>query len=182
MMADLTLVLGGASSGKTAWAEAMVKSFYLPMTYIATAQALDSEMADRIAAHKAARGPGWEVIEAPLDVAGALRDMPAGRAVLLDCATMWLSNRMAAGGDIADAQAELLAALAACPARVVVVSNELGLSVVPDNALARRFRDAQGRLNQQIAAHAARVVAIMAGLPLALKGALPDDIGSGGAA
>ena len=178
MLEDVTLVLGGASSGKTAWAEDLTRKFGLPMTYIATAQPLDDEMAARIAAHKAARGPGWKVVEAPLDVAGALRAMPAGRAVLLDCATMWLSNQMAAGGDVAAAQADLVAALAACPAPVVVVSNELGLSVVPDNALARRFRDAQGRLNQQIAARAGLVVAVMAGLPLALKGALPDDGGA----
>lgn len=175
MLSKLTLVLGGAASGKTSFAENLVKNEGAPMVYIATAQALDDEMKARIAAHQAARGPGWQVIEAPLDAADALHRAAADSVVLLDCATMWLSNQMGAGDDLHRARAALLDALTGCAARVVVVSNELGQSVVPENALARRFRDAQGRLNQQIAARADLVVAVMAGLPLPLKGALPQD-------
>ncbi|MTJ03781.1 MAG: bifunctional adenosylcobinamide kinase/adenosylcobinamide-phosphate guanylyltransferase [Sediminimonas qiaohouensis] len=179
MLSKLTLVLGGAASGKTAFAESLVKSTEAPMVYLATAQALDDEMKARISAHQATRGPGWHVVEAPLNAADALRDASADSVVLLDCATMWLSNQMGAeGSDLARAQADLLDALTECAARVVVVSNELGQSVVPENALARRFRDAQGALNQQIAARADLVVAVMAGLPLPLKGVLPG----GGAA
>lgn len=174
MLSKLTLVLGGAASGKTAFAENLVKSEGTPMVYLATAQPLDDEMKARISAHQAARGPGWHVVEAPLNAAEALRAAAADSVILLDCATMWLSNQMGAeGGDLASAQAALLDSLTGCAARVVVVSNELGQSVVPENALARRFRDAQGALNQQIAARADLVVAVMAGLPLPLKGTLP---------
>ena len=141
--------------------------------YIATAQAWDDEMRDRIARHRDARGAGWEVIEAPLDVAAALATVPAEAAVLVDCATLWLTNHLLAEHDLQAESNRLLAALAACSAPVAVVSNEVGWGIVPDNALARRFRDAQGRLNQQLAAGADLVVAVMAGLPLVLKGDLP---------
>ena len=130
-------------------------------------------MRDRIATHRQDRGEGWETVDAPLDLAGALAAVPADAAVLVDCATLWLTNHMLAEHDLALETGRLLAALAACAAPVVVVSNEVGWGIVPDNALARRFRDAQGRLNQQMAAQADLVVGVMAGLPFALKGRLP---------
>ncbi|MEY3307555.1 MAG: hypothetical protein RLZZ413_1593 [Pseudomonadota bacterium] len=130
-------------------------------------------MRERIATHRQDRGEGWETVDAPLDLAGALAAVPADAAVLVDCATLWLTNHMLAEHDLALETGRLLAALAACAAPVVVVSNEVGWGIVPDNALARRFRDAQGRLNQQMAAQADLVVGVMAGLPFALKGRLP---------
>lgn len=130
-------------------------------------------MRERIATHRQDRGEGWETVDAPLDLAGALAAVPTDAAVLVDCATLWLTNHMLAEHDLALETGRLLAALAACAAPVVVVSNEVGWGIVPDNALARRFRDAQGRLNQQMAAQADLVVGVMAGLPFALKGRLP---------
>jgi adenosylcobinamide kinase/adenosylcobinamide-phosphate guanylyltransferase len=171
-LAPLTLVLGGARSGKSRLAEGLVRWSGLSPVYIATAQAWDEEMAARIAAHRTDRGPGWRTVEAPLDLAAPLAGAAAGEAVLIDCATLWLTNVMLGGGDVAAAETGLLAALAACAAPVVVVSNEVGLGIVPDNALARAFRDAQGRLNQRLAAQAGLVVFVAAGLPLVMKGAL----------
>ena len=168
----LTLVIGGAASGKSALAERLVVATGRPRRYVATAEAWDDEMAARIAAHRARRD-GWTTVEAPHDLAGALAGAAAGEAVLVDCATLWLTNRMLAGADPAAEAAALAAALAACAAPVVVVTNEVGQGIVPDNALARAFRDAQGRLNQRLAAAAGRVVLVTAGLPLALKGGLP---------
>lgn len=176
MTPGLTLVLGGASSGKSAWAEALTASYGLPCTYIATARAYDAEMAAKIAAHRAARGDGWYTIEAPDALAERLAALPAGRAVLVDCATMWLSNRLLAEAPLDNELPALVDALAACAAPVVVVSNEVGQGIVPENALARRFRDLQGRLNRHIAERADLVVAVMAGLPLALKGRLPGAV------
>ena len=132
-------------------------------------------MRNRIAQHRAARDAGWRVLEAPLDLAGALATVPADAAVLVDCATLWLANHLLADHDLHTETSGLLAALAACAAPVAVVSNEVGWGIVPDNALARRFRDAQGRLNQQVAAGADLVVGVMAGLPLVLKGVLPKE-------
>lgn len=171
LLPKLTLVIGGARSGKSALAERLVVASGRARTYIATAQPFDDEMRARIARHQAARGAGWRTVAAPTDVAGALR--AAEGVVLMDCATLWLSNHLLAGADIAAESAGLLAALAACAAPVVVVSNEVGWSIVPENALARAFRDHQGRLNQALAAEAGLVVAVMAGLPLVLKGAMP---------
>ena len=166
-------MIGGASSGKSAYAEGLIAQTGRPRVYIATAQAFDAEMDAKIADHKAARGPDWETREAPLDIAGALADIGPERAVLLDCATLWLTNVVLGEHDYeAEAQA-FLAALAAASAPVVVVSNETGLGIVPENALARRFRVLQGRLNQALAAKADTVVTVIAGLPLALKGDLP---------
>lgn len=166
----LTLVIGGARSGKSRFAEGLLPPGR--RSYIATAEAWDEEMKARIARHRADRGAdrggGWETIEAPLDLAGALASLREG-AALIDCATLWLSNHLLAGSDPAAETGRLLAALDACAVPVVVVSNEVGWSIVPDNALARAFRDAQGRLNQRLAERADRVVAVMAGLPLVLK-------------
>lgn len=170
---DLTLVLGGAASGKSAFAESLVlKAPGIP-TYIATAQVFDDEMAAKIARHQDERGIHWQTIEEPLDVSAALSRSAVGAPVLIDCATLWLTNVILGEHDIKTHTDALLAALRQHESPVVIVSNEVGQGIVPDNALARQFRNAQGRLNQQIAAQAELVVVVMAGLPLALKGHLP---------
>lgn len=169
----LTLVVGGARSGKSAFAETLIAASARPRRYIATAEAWDDEMRTRIAQHRADRAGGWTTVEAPLDLPAALQTARPDEAVLVDCATLWLTNHLLARHDLAAETASLIAALAACPAPVVVVSNETGWGIVPENALARRFRDEQGRLNQRLAAEAALVVTVIAGLPLALKGTLP---------
>ncbi len=171
----LTLVVGGARSGKSAFAERLILGSARPRRYIATAEAWDDEMRDRIARHRKDRGTGWTTVEAPLDLAGALSGASDAEAVLVDCATLWLTNHLLADHDLSAESAGLLAALAACPAPVVIVSNETGWGIVPENALARRFRDEQGRLNQRLAARAGLVVTVIAGLPMVLKGALPEQ-------
>lgn len=173
MLDKLTLVLGGAGSGKSQWAETLVKNAGADRIYLATARVWDDEMRDKVDRHRVQRGDGWTTIEAPMHIGPALTQARPDQVVLLDCATMWLSNHLLDGSDMALAEAEFLAALDDCRAPVVIVSNEVGMSVVPENALARRFRDAQGALNQRLAARAGLVVAVMAGLPLALKGTLP---------
>lgn len=169
MLPKISLVLGGAASGKSVYAENLVLSMGLTPIYIATAQSFDDEMAAKIADHKKARDARWQTIEVPIDVARALATCTPDQAVLIDCATLWLSNILLADHDLEARCADLMAALQDCEAPVVIVSNEVGQGVVPDNALARRFRNAQGRLNQQIAGLADHVVAVMAGLPLTLK-------------
>lgn len=173
---SLTLVLGGAASGKSLFAERLLTASRRPLTYVATAQAMDQEMHLKIIAHQGRRGDGWTTVEAPLDLRAPLDGAAPGGAVLVDCATLWLSNHLMAGSDLDAEEARLIEALAACPAPVVVVSNEVGGGIVPENPQARRFRNAQGRLNQKLAARADLVVAVMAGLPMALKGALPEGI------
>jgi adenosylcobinamide kinase/adenosylcobinamide-phosphate guanylyltransferase len=169
----LSLVLGGASSGKSAFAEGLVTDTRRPRVYIATAQAFDFEMEIKITAHRAQRGPGWRTVEEPLDMAAALAGIDADAVALIDCATLWLTNHLLAENDLDTAADAFCAALAACSAPIVVVSNEVGQGIVPDNVLSRRFRAAQGRLNQRLAMQAGLVVAVMAGLPLILKGQLP---------
>lgn len=169
----LSLILGGARSGKSRLAERLVFASQRPRRYIATAQAWDDEMRHRIALHQQDRGADWLTVEAPFDLAAALADASPDEVVLVDCATLWLTNHMLADHDLAEQAAGLLAALAACPAPVIIVSNEVGWGIVPENALARRFRDEQGRLNQQIAAQAGLVIGVMAGLPMVLKGERP---------
>ena len=169
---ELTLILGGAASGKSAFAEGLVVQSGRARVYLATAQTFDDEMREKVTRHQTMRGDGWRTIEAPLDPAPALAGARRDEAVLVDCATMWLSNHMLADGDLAMAETALIRALTNCAAPVVVVSNEVGLSVVPENALARRFREAQGRLNQRLAAEASLVVNVIAGLPQVLKGSL----------
>jgi adenosylcobinamide kinase/adenosylcobinamide-phosphate guanylyltransferase len=171
---QLTLVTGGAKSGKSALAETLVRGTGRPRLYIATAEAWDDEMRAKIALHRQARGTGWQTVEAPRDLTAPLAAAHAGDVVLLDCATLWLSNHLLQGSDLAAESAGLLTALHGCAAPVVVVTNEVGWSIVPDNALARRFQAAQGRLNQQLAAQAGLVVAVIAGLPLVLKGQMPS--------
>jgi len=168
-MGDLTLVLGGARSGKSRHAEALVTAGPAPWTYIATAEAGDDEMAARIAEHRGRRGPGWRTIEAPRDLAGAIEALPPNGSALVDCLTLWLSNAMLAEADLAIESDRLLAALAARRGAIWLVSNEVGFGVVPENALARRFRDAAGLLNQRVAAVADRVDLVAAGLPLRLR-------------
>jgi adenosylcobinamide kinase/adenosylcobinamide-phosphate guanylyltransferase len=167
----LTLVLGGARSGKSRHGEALVESQPGACVYLATAEARDAEMAARIRAHRARRGARWRTVEAPLDLIGELAGAarPDG-AVLVDCLTLWLSNLMDAGRDVAAESEALTAALPNLAGPAVLVSNEVGLGIVPDNALARRFRDAAGALHQSIAALASSVVFVTAGLPLILKG------------
>jgi adenosylcobinamide kinase/adenosylcobinamide-phosphate guanylyltransferase len=167
--ARLTLVLGGARSGKSRYAETLITALPPPWIYAATGQALDAEMAARIGAHQARRGAGWTTIEAPRDLAAALA-AHAAAPILVDCLTLWLSNLMMADAPI-DAEIDRLEqALAKATAPVVLVANEVGSGIVPDNALARRFRDLQGGLNQRIAAQADNVVLLVAGLPLFVKG------------
>src|ERR1700722_6746243 len=165
-----TLVLGGARSGKSAFAENLVRDSGLARIYLATATAGDDEMKARVAQHRAQRGDGWTTIEEPLALVDALtREATHGRAVLVDCLTLWLSNLMQAGRD-PEIEARRLTRFLGVPRYpVVFVSNEVGLGLVPDTPLGRRFRDAQGRLNQIMAASVADVVFIAAGLPLWLK-------------
>ncbi|MEO9337984.1 bifunctional adenosylcobinamide kinase/adenosylcobinamide-phosphate guanylyltransferase [Mesorhizobium sp. SB112] len=165
----LTFLLGGARSGKSGHAEQLATSFPTPWAYIATAQAYDEEMTDRIATHRSRRGEGWETIDAPLDLAEAIARVPDGRPLLVDCLTLWLSNHMLAEHDVEHECGILEAQLSNPRGPWFVVSNEVGLGIVPDNALARRFRDAAGRLNQQIAARADRVLFMVAGLPMQVK-------------
>jgi adenosylcobinamide kinase / adenosylcobinamide-phosphate guanylyltransferase len=165
-----TLVLGGARSGKSAFAEQLVGDSGLAKVYLATATAGDDEMKVRIARHRAQRGEGWTTVEEPLALVDALtREVTHGRAVLVDCLTLWLSNLMLAGRDPEIEARRLTRFLDVAKYPVVLVSNEVGLGLVPETPLGRRFRDAQGRLNQIVAALVPNVVFIAAGLPLWLK-------------
>lgn len=169
MLPKLSLVLGGAASGKSAYAENLILNADLAPVYIATAQVFDNEMAQKVEQHKQMRGTGWDTIEEPIAVAETLNNVTSGQAVLLDCATLWLSNIILGDHDLAKETAGLIAALTTCDGPVVVVSNEVGMGIVPDNALSRQFRNAQGALNQAIAAKADHVVTVMSGLPMVLK-------------
>jgi adenosylcobinamide kinase/adenosylcobinamide-phosphate guanylyltransferase len=167
----VTLVLGGARSGKSAYAERLIGARGL---YLATSEAGDAEMAERIRKHRERRGPGWETVEEPLDVAAALaRNASADRPILVDCLTLWLSNLIATDRDVEAETRALTDRLSGLPMPVVLVSNELGLGIVPATPLGRAFRDHAGRLNQHIAAAADCVVFVAAGLPLTLKEPVP---------
>ena len=167
----MVLVLGGARSGKSAYAERLIFDSGLDAVYVATATPGDAEMAERIAEHRSRRGGSWRTIEAPDRLEDTLqREAGEGRAVLVDCLTLWLTNIMLAGADT-EARARSLAQTAGrLPGLRIFVSNEVGLGLVPETGLGRRFRDAQGRLNQTMAEAADRVVFMTAGLPLILKG------------
>jgi adenosylcobinamide kinase / adenosylcobinamide-phosphate guanylyltransferase len=173
-MADapkLTLVLGGARSGKSRYAEGLLATLPPPWVFIATAEPGDEEMRMRIAAHRARRGPSWQTVEATHELAEAVASaQPA--PVLVDCLTLWLSNLMLVAVNIEAEIARLEHALEDAGAPVVLVSNEVGSGIVPEHPLGRRFRDLQGLLNQRMAARADRVVLMVAGLPLAVKGTL----------
>ena len=167
--AGLTLVLGGARSGKSRYAEGLITVLPPPWIYVATAEPGDAEMAERIAIHRTRRGADWNTLEVPRDLVGAL-SAHAGTPLLVDCLTLWLSNVLLAGADV-DVEIERLErALTRATAPLVLVANEVGFGIVPDNPLGRRFRDAQGLLNQRIAARADRVILVVAGLPLTIKG------------
>lgn len=166
---ELVFLLGGARSGKSLHAEGLVTALPAPWIYIATAQAFDHEMHERITHHRARRAEGWLTREAPFHLAQALRDLAPGQPVLLDCLTLWLTNIMLAENDVEAAVGELCSVLAAPTGPWYVVSNEVGLSIVPENALARRFRDEAGRLNQKVAALADQVLFMVAGLPMKVK-------------
>ena len=171
----VTLVLGGARSGKSTHAEKLVTGSLFgatprPAVYIATAEPGDVEMATRIMAHRARRGAGWTTVEEPLNLADALEAAAShGQPVLVDCLTLWLSNLMHAGSDLDEAADGLVMVLDGYRSPVVFVSNEVGLGLVPETPLGRAFRDAQGRLNMRIAARADRVILMVAGLPLTFK-------------
>ncbi|MHA1189662.1 MAG: bifunctional adenosylcobinamide kinase/adenosylcobinamide-phosphate guanylyltransferase [Alphaproteobacteria bacterium] len=167
------LVLGGARSGKSRYAELIANSS-ADRVYIATAEAGDREMAGRIATHRARRGAGWTTVEEPLALEAAITANAApGRALLVDCLTLWLSNVMATGEDAGARGKALGASLVAAPGTIILVSNEVGMGLVPQSPLGRAFRDAQGHLNQQIAGICDTVIFVAAGLPLALKGNIP---------
>lgn len=170
-MAPIIFVLGGARSGKSRFAEERTRAFAAEENiYIATAECHDAEMESRIALHRSRRGTEWRTIEAPYQLAETLAaEARDDRAILVDCLTLWLTNHLLAEADLEAESDDLVSALTATRGPIVLVSNEVGLSIVPDNALARRFRDEAGRLNQRIAAIASEAWFIAAGLPLRLK-------------
>lgn len=166
----ISLVLGGARSGKSAFAEKLVKGSGLKPVYVATGRALDEEMSERIAIHQDRRGKEWETVEEPLALADALRQSAvSGRAVLVDCLTLWVTNLMMAEADVMRECEELIATLPELTAPVLFVSNEVGLGIVPENAMAREFRDLAGSVNQRMAIAAEKAWFVAAGLPLELK-------------
>jgi adenosylcobinamide kinase/adenosylcobinamide-phosphate guanylyltransferase len=169
-LSPVTLVLGGARSGKSRYAERLVEDAARCGTYLATAEAGDAEMAERIAAHRARRGPFWRTVEEPLALASTIAaHAEPERPILVDCLTLWLSNLLLAGKRADEQAGALRGALRNAAGTVVLVSNEVGMGLVPETPLGRRFRDAAGRLNQDVAALADRVVFVAAGLPLVLK-------------
>lgn len=164
------LILGGARSGKSALAERRAQASAMAVTYIATAVAGDAEMAQRIARHRADRPDHWQTVEEPLELAAVLRDRAApDRCLLVDCLTLWLSNLLAEDQALLQQQAALLEVLPSLPGRIILVSNEVGLGVVPVGELSRRFVDEAGRLHQRLAAACDRVTLVVAGLEHTLK-------------
>jgi len=169
---SVTLVLGGARSGKSRHAETICREAGRALIYVATAEAYDDEMKARIAQHRSDRAAdGWRTIEEPKDLAGILEgEATPGRVLLVDCLTLWLTNHLLAESDIEAEIDRLCVAVSASPGDVVLVANEVGFGIVPENRLARAFRDHAGRLNQRIAALADRVTLVVAGLPVQVKG------------
>ena len=174
MFPSFALVVGGAASGKSLWAEKLLIGTDRKLVYVATAYARDAEMKEKIAAHARRRGKRWRLVEAPIDIASAVAGCSENEAILLDCATMWLSNCIEAGIDMTYASTKFLDSVACADCPIVVVSNEIGSGIVPANEFARNFRAMHGELNQAIAERASLVVATMCGLPLVLKGDLPE--------
>ncbi len=178
-MAESILILGGAKSGKSRYALKVAESLAGQRIFVATAQAYDDEMRLRILRHQDERGSSWRTVEEPLDLAGVLeREDGQGRVILIDCLTLWLSNLMTQEklepDQLVERFDELSEAAARTRAPVILVANEVGLGIVPDNPLARAYRDMAGALNQLLAKSVDRVVFVAAGLPLALKGGQPD--------
>lgn len=170
-MFETRLILGGARSGKSARALRLAEARAPARVFIATAEALDDEMSDRIRRHKEERGQGWTTIEAPLDLIGAIEAAASkGEVCVVDCLTLWLSNLMHHGRDVEQETAELCEHLSAVSIPIILVSNEVGLGLVPETPLGRSFRDAQGRLNQRVAEVCSNVEFVAAGLPISLKG------------
>ena len=180
-MADVVLIVGGCRSGKSAYAQTLAESLPAPRVYVATCPIIDDEMRRRVEQHRAARrGRGWETIEEPLDLAGAIGRCADHGAVLVDCVTLWINNLLYAaeqsGGSLDEAAVvrhcgEALDAADACRGTAILVSNEVGMGIVPDSAETRLYRDLVGRANQAIAARAGRVTLVSCGIPLHLKGA-----------
>ena len=174
---QLVLVLGGARSGKSTYAQRLAEKWWTSPLYLATAEALDTEMADRVQKHREQRGPRWGCAEEPLDIAKVVAShSPPTNGILVDCMTLWLTNVLLKEGSesVIRRKQELLLALQRRTTDIILVSNEVGMGIVPESALGREFRDLQGWLNQDLAKVADRVVFVAAGLPLALKGILPD--------
>ncbi|MEO1544010.1 MAG: bifunctional adenosylcobinamide kinase/adenosylcobinamide-phosphate guanylyltransferase [Pseudomonadota bacterium] len=166
----LTFVLGGARSGKSRHAERLMTSLPAPWTYVATAEIWDDEMRKRVDHHRARRCDGWHTVEVPYELPEYLSDRKeTSQPILIDCLTLWLSNALLAHHDLDARISTLLESLATAAGPIVVVSNEVGMGIVPENALARKFRDLQGRLNSQVADLADRAILVAAGLPLTLK-------------
>ncbi len=171
--AVIELILGGARSGKSGRAERLAAESGLEVVYLATATAGDGEMARRIEAHRAARPAHWRTVEEPLELARAIgREAAPGRCLIVDCLTLWLTNLLLDDDPhrLARERDALLAQLERAPGRLILVSNEVALGVVPMDALSRRFVDEAGRLHQYVAARADRVTLMVAGLPLIVKG------------
>lgn len=173
LSAQVTFILGGAASGKSSYAEHICLTSGKERVYLATSQILDHEMRVKVDKHVVQRGNGWTTYEENFDLSPILNSLNTSQICLLDCATMWLTNHLLAENNLDTEQRNLLASIARCKADLVVVSNEVGLGIVPDNALSRKFREAQGRFNIALAAQANCVVQVIAGLPLVLKGQLP---------
>jgi adenosylcobinamide kinase/adenosylcobinamide-phosphate guanylyltransferase len=165
---SVTLILGGARSGKSRHGESLIAACPAPWVYVATAEAWDDEMKARIAEHRARRDERWQTVDAPLTLPQALRDA-GDLPVLVDCLTLWLTNVMLAEQDVLTGTNDLLSALSTRPAPTVLVANEVGLGIVPEHKLGRAFRDAAGILHQRIAAQADRVLFMVAGLPMVMK-------------
>ena len=173
MLPNLSFVLGGAASGKSLFAEKLILNSGLKPTYVATSRIWDDETRSRIEVHKSRRNDTWTTIEAPIDLAPTLRAATADQAILIDCATMWLTNHLLEEHDLSVQFDLLLDALKSCKTPIIIVSNEVGQGIVPDNALSRQFREAQGRLNIALAAQSNFAVQVVAGLPNVFKGLLP---------
>jgi adenosylcobinamide kinase / adenosylcobinamide-phosphate guanylyltransferase len=163
-------VLGGARSGKSRYAQQRAEALAGRHVFVATAEAWDAEMADRIARHREDRDARWQTVDAPRDLVAALDAASGtGATVLVDCLTLWASNLLLADADMEQTTRALAEAIARFEGQLILVANEVGFGIVPDNALARRFRDAAGRINQTVAAGADEVILVAAGLPVRLK-------------
>lgn len=169
-MLETLFVIGGARSGKSRYAQSRAEALALKLVYVATAQAFDEEMHARISLHQADRGPRWQTVEETVRLNEVVKSRAASDTVLLiDCLTLWTTNLILGGHDVGAEASNLISALSGVPGPVILVANEVGLGIVPDNVLARRFRDEAGIINQRIAAEVAEVQLVTAGLPLRLK-------------